>query len=127
MKKRNLVIGLSVVVVAGLWFLFRPERLFINKTVNEGMPATAAAAGNPSMKPRMVLTSTFTSSPRTTPPTTIRSKKQGFSTSARSRAMRAIRITICPRTPTFRKIAPSRSGARASTSTSAPRRWSNRP
>jgi len=50
MKKRNVVIALSVVVVAGLWFLFRPERLFINKSVNEGLPtaATAAAAVNPS-------------------------------------------------------------------------------
>ena len=44
MKKRNVVIVLTVVVVAGLWFLFRPERLFINKSVNEGLPATASAA-----------------------------------------------------------------------------------
>jgi len=56
MKKRNVVIVLSVVVVAGLWFLFRPERLFINKTVNEGLPATAtaAAAVNPAMPAALI-------------------------------------------------------------------------
>jgi len=56
MKKRNVVIVLSVVVVAGLWFLFRPERLFINKTVNEGLPATAtaAAAVNPAMPTALI-------------------------------------------------------------------------
>jgi hypothetical protein len=56
MKKRNVVIGLSVVVVAGLWFLFRPERLFINKSVNEGLPATASAAAvvNPAMPAALV-------------------------------------------------------------------------
>lgn len=47
MKKRSVVIVSSVVVLAGLWFLFRPERLFINKAVNEGLPATAVAAGSP--------------------------------------------------------------------------------
>lgn len=56
MNKRNAVIVASVVVVAGLWFLFRPERLFINKTVNEGLPmtATAATAVNPSMPATLV-------------------------------------------------------------------------
>jgi len=56
MKKRNVVIVLTVVVVAGLWFLFRPERLFINKTVNEGLPATAtaAAAVNPAMPTALI-------------------------------------------------------------------------
>jgi hypothetical protein len=44
MKKRNVAIVLSVIVFAGLWFLFRPERLFINKSVNEGLPATTSAA-----------------------------------------------------------------------------------
>jgi hypothetical protein len=54
MKKRNVVIVLSVVVVAGLWFLFRPERLFINKAVNEGLPTMAAAAVNPSAPAALV-------------------------------------------------------------------------
>jgi len=56
MKKRNVVIVLSVVVIAGLWFLFRPERLFINKAVNEGLPetATASAAVNPAAPAALV-------------------------------------------------------------------------
>ena len=33
------VLGLAVLIV--LWYLFRPERLFINKTVNEPPPHSA--------------------------------------------------------------------------------------
>jgi outer membrane protease len=60
MKKRNVVIVSTVVVVAGLWFLFRPEQLFINKSVNEGLPATASAAAavNP-MAPAALLAGQF--------------------------------------------------------------------
>ena len=47
MNKRNLIIISGAVILAGLWFLFRPERLFVNKTVNEGLPTTTAAAANP--------------------------------------------------------------------------------
>jgi hypothetical protein len=56
MNKRNAVIVAGVVVVAGLWFLFRPEKLFINKAVNEGLPmtATAATAVNPSTPAALV-------------------------------------------------------------------------
>ena len=49
MRKRNALIGLAIIVVAGGWYAFRPERLFVNKTVNEslgavvGTPAMAAA------------------------------------------------------------------------------------
>ena len=43
MNKRTLLV-LGAVVVGGVgWFLFRPERLFVNKTVNESFPAAAAA------------------------------------------------------------------------------------
>ena len=35
------VLGLAVLVV--LWYLFRPERLFINKTVNEPPPHSELA------------------------------------------------------------------------------------
>ena len=58
MKKRSVVIVSSLVVLAGLWFLFRPERLFINKSVNESLPATAAAALNPSV-PAALFTGQF--------------------------------------------------------------------
>jgi len=35
MCKRNFIIGASVILVAVLWYAFRPELLFINKTVSE--------------------------------------------------------------------------------------------
>ena len=45
MRKRNALIGLAIIVVAGGWYAFRPERLFVNKTVNESLGAVAAPAG----------------------------------------------------------------------------------
>ena len=46
MNKRKVFVVLGVVVVAALWYLFRPELLFVNKTVNEALPQmTAASAG----------------------------------------------------------------------------------
>lgn len=54
MRKRNALIGLAIIVVAGGWYAFRPERLFVDKTVNESLGAVtpsstamAAAAGVP--------------------------------------------------------------------------------
>jgi hypothetical protein len=49
-KQRNLVIG-GIVVAAGAigWALFRPDTLFVDKTINESFPGTAtaqAASGN---------------------------------------------------------------------------------
>jgi hypothetical protein len=44
MSKRNTMIGLGVIALAGLWYAFRPELLFINKTVNEEFPGGAAMA-----------------------------------------------------------------------------------
>jgi hypothetical protein len=38
--------GVAVVVLVG-WFLFRPERLFVNATVNEGFSDAAPAASGP--------------------------------------------------------------------------------
>jgi len=40
MSKRNLIIGIGVIALAIAWYAFRPELLFINKTVNEGLPTT---------------------------------------------------------------------------------------
>ena len=47
MRKRNALIGLAIVVVAGGWYAFRPERLFVNKTVNESLGAVAASSAAP--------------------------------------------------------------------------------
>ncbi len=43
MQRRPLLITLAaVIVIAGGWYLFRPERLWINKDVSESLPASAA-------------------------------------------------------------------------------------
>jgi len=44
MSKRNIIIGVVVVVLAIGWYAFRPELIFINKTVNEEFPGGAAMA-----------------------------------------------------------------------------------
>ena len=46
MSPRKLLVALVLLVAAaGAWYAFRPDRLFINQTVNENFP-TAAAANN---------------------------------------------------------------------------------
>jgi hypothetical protein len=52
MKKRIIIASLAVAVVAIGWYLFRPERLWVNDRVNERFPGTETAgttqvAGNP--------------------------------------------------------------------------------
>ena len=44
MKKRNIIIGLGVIVLAIAWYAFRPELLFINKHVSEEFPGGPAMA-----------------------------------------------------------------------------------
>jgi hypothetical protein len=44
MNKRNLYIGIGVIVLAGTWYAFRPELLFIDKTVNEKLPTAQASS-----------------------------------------------------------------------------------
>ena len=44
-KKLAIVLVVLVVIGAGAWYAFRPERLFINQRVNEQFP-TASAASN---------------------------------------------------------------------------------
>ncbi len=44
MSRKLIVIIVALVVVAGAWYAFRPERLFVNQQVNEQFPTTAAAA-----------------------------------------------------------------------------------
>jgi len=46
MRKRNAIIGLAIVAVVGGWYAFRPERLFVNKTVNESLGAATATSGS---------------------------------------------------------------------------------
>jgi hypothetical protein len=44
MSKRNIITSVGVIVLAIGWYAFRPELLFINKTVNEEFPGGAAMA-----------------------------------------------------------------------------------
>ena len=44
MSKRKIVIGAGVLALAVGWYAFRPELLFINKTVNEEFPGGTAMA-----------------------------------------------------------------------------------
>jgi hypothetical protein len=44
MSTRKLVIVVAVLAAIGVWYAFRPERLFINQRVNEQFPAASAAA-----------------------------------------------------------------------------------
>lgn len=46
MRKRNLFLGCAAVLLAIAWYAFRPELLFINKTVNEELPGSAASAAS---------------------------------------------------------------------------------
>ena len=46
MRKRNAIIGLAIVAVVGGWYAFRPERLFVNKTVNESLGAVTTTPGS---------------------------------------------------------------------------------
>jgi len=46
MNRRKVILISGAVVFAALWYLFRPELLFVNRTVNESLPAmTSASAG----------------------------------------------------------------------------------
>jgi len=47
MNKRQIVIGVGIVVLAIAWYAFRPELLFINKQVNEQFPMDTSAASGP--------------------------------------------------------------------------------
>ena len=54
MRKRNALIGLAIIIVAGGWYAFRPERLFVNKTVNESLGAVATTPTSTDAMPALV-------------------------------------------------------------------------
>jgi hypothetical protein len=47
MNKRQIVIGVGIVVLAIAWYAFRPELLFVNNQVNEQFPMDTSAASGP--------------------------------------------------------------------------------
>lgn len=46
-SRRIIIIVALLAVVAGAWYAFRPERLFVNQRVNEQFPVASAANANP--------------------------------------------------------------------------------
>lgn len=44
MKKWKVVVGVLVIVLLPVWYAFRPEGLFIDRPVEEGMPAAKGSA-----------------------------------------------------------------------------------
>jgi len=60
MKKRNIGFALAAVALLGLWYLFRPELLFVKTTVNEELPGMAMdSASSDGNAPATLLSGTF--------------------------------------------------------------------
>ena len=47
MNKRGIIVGVAIAAMAGAWYAFRPELLFVNKHVNEQFPTRTSAASGP--------------------------------------------------------------------------------
>jgi hypothetical protein len=47
MKKWKIVIPIAAVVAIAAWYAFRPERLVVNRTVDEAMPAAQSGSPKP--------------------------------------------------------------------------------
>ena len=52
--KRTILGVIGLLILAGLWFAFRPEKLFVNKKVNEAPPAQTAGQLTPLLTGRFV-------------------------------------------------------------------------
>ncbi len=60
MNIRNLVIVIVLIMIFVLWYLFRPERIFISKTVDEEFPGTTAVETTQSEnEPRLLYNGSF--------------------------------------------------------------------
>jgi len=44
MTKRNVYLGIGLIALAAAWYAFRPELLFINRTVDEKLPVAQATS-----------------------------------------------------------------------------------
>lgn len=60
MSRRALLLIPAVIVLAGAWYAFRPERLFVNQSVSEALPEVAAGSSTAAADaPMSVLTGQF--------------------------------------------------------------------
>ncbi|HYC32989.1 MAG TPA: DM13 domain-containing protein [Gemmatimonadales bacterium] len=60
MKRRAWIIGLAVVLGIG-WYAFRPELLFVRRTVNEGLPVAMAQSVSGALAPGALASGEFKS------------------------------------------------------------------
>jgi electron transfer DM13 len=51
MQKKATLIVVSLVVLGGLWYAFRPERLIVNQTVSESFPTASANSSASASQP----------------------------------------------------------------------------
>src|SRR5262245_6579564 len=58
MNKKWIGVGLAAVLLVG-WAVFRPERLFVNRTVSEGFPAAPRSAAAGSQSPVQLFSGQF--------------------------------------------------------------------
>ncbi len=59
MKRRTLLVILGLVIVVVAWYLFRPELLFISKTVDEEFPGDSPARNIQSDTPQILFKGNF--------------------------------------------------------------------
>jgi hypothetical protein len=58
MKKAPILVALAVIGAAG-WYAFRPERLIVDDTVSEALPATATSSAAGSVEPMAIANGLF--------------------------------------------------------------------
>jgi len=54
MSRGRIVMGIAVVLVFGGWYAFRPERLFVDKTVNESFEIAGGSAASEAVSGEML-------------------------------------------------------------------------
>jgi hypothetical protein len=60
MQTKKLVLGIVVIAaLAGAWYAFRPERLWVNQTVSEGLDGAQAAVAPAASGPTVLASGTF--------------------------------------------------------------------
>ena len=59
MQKKPILILAAVVVLGGLWYAFRPERLVVNQSVNESFPAASANSPAAAAQPTVLVSGSF--------------------------------------------------------------------
>lgn len=59
MQKKSILIVVALVVLGGLWYAFRPERLFVNQSVNESFPVASTNSPATASQPVVLATGNF--------------------------------------------------------------------